>query len=84
MSRRYRYWSLDEMKEAVKALEIARSSGARFVNYTGGGSVTYYGRAEFDAEINLLYDEIDEREGNANARPRIRKVLLGYGGKGFC
>ena len=73
-SRRYRYWTLDELKEAVKALEEARSSGARFVNYTGGGSVTYYGRDEFNAEINSLYDEIDAREGRTAVR--IGRVVM--------
>ena len=82
-SRRFRYWSIEELKENVKALEVSRSSGAKSVSYVGGGTIFSIDRKDFDLEINLLYDEIDEREGNANTRPRIRKVLLGYGGKGF-
>lgn len=73
-SRRYRYWTLDELKDAVKALEESRSAGAKSVSYVGGGTVFYVSREEFNAEINALYDEIDAREGRKAVR--VGRVVM--------
>jgi hypothetical protein len=80
--RRFRFWTRDELVAAVKELESAMVSGARFVNYTGGGSVTYVGEGEFKTAIRDLYEAIDLIDG-VSPKPRVRHVLTYTKSKGL-
>jgi len=74
-ARRFRFWTRDEIVETIRALEEALATGARFVNYVGGGTVTYAARDEFESLLNILYDRVDDLDGVKRA-PKIRHVRV--------
>ncbi|PIP00670.1 hypothetical protein [Pleomorphomonas carboxyditropha] len=81
-SRLYRYWTDDELKEAIRALEEAKMSGAQSVACSNGQSVTYIARANMNNVLAELYDVLDDRLGITTSKP-IRRIQLIYGPKGY-
>lgn len=80
-TRRFRFWTREELVDAIRHLEEALATGARFVNYAGGGTVTYAARDEYESLLNALYNRVDEIDGVGRA-PAIRHIRM-IPGKGF-
>jgi hypothetical protein len=70
VSRKYRFWSAIELREAILALEDAMTIGAATTSYQGAGTVQWTSRENFEAilrDLNDAYDRIVLGETNAPA-----------------
>ncbi len=77
-SRSYRFWSALEIIEAIRHIELAKSTAAASVSYQGGGSVQYTSRENFDIilkELNDAYDRIALGD-ESSEKPALQRVRI--------
>ncbi len=76
-SRSYRFWSALEIIEAIRHIELAKSTAAASVSYQGGGAVQYTSRENFEIilkELNDAYDRI--ALGVTEEKPAVRRIRI--------
>ena len=69
---KYKFYTVEELQNAIKTLEEALMQGVATASYMGGGSITYVSNHQMRKTISELYKALDSKEGTA--KPRIRRV----------
>lgn len=79
VSRKYRFWPQDKLKEAIIALEEALSSGAATVSFQGpgGGTVQWTAYDNFERILRDLNDAYDRGDGETT-KPALQQIRI-YG-----
>lgn len=75
--------TLPELQAARSALEAARFSGVRTVEYGDGRRVTYTTEAELAAALRDIRRQIAGLEAEAAGRPRRSRYRHAYASKGL-
>lgn len=71
---KFSFWTEDELKGAIVALEQGLASGVSSASYPGGGTIQHTSQANMKSTLQALYTAY-ELKTTGDAPKRIRRVI---------